>query len=338
MKSRSVIVSSFALSSLALSLSCSPAKPPPKLDLPPLETSSLPAIAQGPGAHWAVVARPKAIADGELGALIAKIAPATGIERLSKTLGFDARAAPDALFVGYSATTIYAAHLPSGASPADALDAFKRRILPPSGEASPRPDLVRVWGSMPSGARASEVAMWSSRGDAVIAESGRFGPVPVSIAIAQGKLPAARGLAKQAPFDALLVWAADAPIAALARCPLDDVLGDANGATKTDAPVIAQECEGAALSARPAGAGKVLLSVHVAGKWGKDAALAEKDLAAAIDRVVQSDLGHALGLRDAKIETSSSAEAVDARVVVDGATLAEGLRRLTEASIADALR
>jgi hypothetical protein len=326
-----------AFFSSLLLLACSPAKPPPKLDLPPLETASLPAIAQGPGARWAVVARPKELASGELGALITKLAPPKGIDRLSATLGFDARAVPDALFVGYSATTIYAAHLPNGASPADALDAFKKRILPPSGEASPRPDLVRAWGSMPSGARASEVAMWSARGDAVLAESGRFGPVPVSIALAQGKLSPARGLAKQAPFDALLGWVADAPIAALARCPLDDVLAS-NGAEKTDAPVIAQECDGAAISARSAGAGKVLVSLHVAGKWGKDAALAEKDLASAIDRVVQSDLGRALGLRDAKIETSSSEGAVDARIVVDGATLAEGLRRLTEASIADVLR
>jgi hypothetical protein len=263
------------------------------------------------------------------------MAPAQGIDRLSKTLGFDARAVPDALFVGYSATTVYAAHLPQGASPADALDAFKKRILPPSGEASPRPDLVRVWGSMPSGARASLAAMWSARGDAVVAESGRFGPVPVSIALAERKLAASRAIAKQAPFEALLAWASDAPIAALARCPLNDVLGSSG---KDDAPVVAQECDGAAVSARSAGAGKVLLAVHVTGKWGKDASLAEKDLSAAIDRVVQSDLGKALGLRDAKIETSSSADAVDARVTVDGAILAEGLRRLTEASIADVLR
>jgi hypothetical protein len=337
---RSIVVASFGVALLA----CSPAKPPPKPELPPLETSSLSAIAQGPGAKWAVLARPKAIAQGELGALLTKIAPPQGIDRLSKTLGFDARALPDALFVGYAATTTYAAHLPQGASPADALDAFKRRILPPSGEASPRPDLVRVWGSMPSGSRASLAAMWSARGDAVIAEAGRFGPVPVAIALAEAKLSPARALAKQAPFDALLAWAADAPIAAFARCPLDDVLGSSgsNGSNGDDAgkdaPVVAQECDGAAISARSAGAGKVLLSVHVTGKWGKDAALAEKDLAAAIDRVVQSDLGRALGLRDAKIETASGSDAVDARVTVDGATLAEGLRRLTEASIADVLR
>ena len=329
---------SIAAASLVVTLcACSPAKPPPKPDLPPLETSSLAAIAQGPGARWAVIARPKDIAQGELGAVVAKMAPAQGIDRLSKTLGFDVRATPDAIFVAYSATTIYAAHLPQGASPGDALDAFKKRILPPSGEASPRPDLVRDWGSMPSGSRASLAAMWSSRGDAVIAESGRFGPVPVAIALAEKKLSPARALAEQAPFDALLAWAGDAPIAALARCPLNDVLGSSSEA-KDDAPVVAQECEGAALSARSAGKGTVLLSVHVTGKWGKDASLAEKDLAAAIDRVVQSDLGKALGLREAKIETSTSGEAIDARVTVDGATLAEGLRRLTEASIADVLR
>jgi hypothetical protein len=340
-----VAASTFALAALSVcgACACSPAKPPTKPDLPPLETSSLAAASQGPGARWVVVARPKEIAQGDLGALLAKMAPAQGIDRLSKTLGFDARAVPDAIFVGYSATTIYAAHLPQGASPADALDAFKRRALPPSGEASPRPDLVRTWGSMPSGSRASLAAMWSSRGDAIFAESGRFGPVPVSIALVEGKLSPARGLAKQAPFDALLAWATDAPIAAFARCPLNDVLasntssGSSDG-DKSDVPVVAQECDGAGLSARSAGGGKVLLSMHVTGKWGKDATLAEKDLAAAIDRVVQSDLGHALGLRDANIETSSSAEAVDARVTVDGATLAEGLRRLTEASIADVLR
>lgn len=321
------------LAALSLAAACSPAKAPKPPDLPALETSSLAAIAQGPGARWAIVAHPKAIAAGDLGALLTKVAPPLGIERLSKTLGFDARAVPDALFVGYTATTIYAAHLPQGTSPADAIDAFERRILPPNGKASPRPDLVRAWGSMPSGSRASEVAMWSTRGDAIVAESGRFGPAPVAIALAEKKLAPSRSLEKQAPFASLLAWAGDAPIAAIARCPVVDVLGGGK-----DAPIVAQECEGAVLVARSAGAGKVLLAVHVTGRWGKDAAAAEKDLAAAIDRVVQSDLGHALGLRDAKVETSSSPDAVDARVVVDGEALADGLRRLAEASIADVLR
>ena len=327
-----------SLTGLALGLcaacaACAPARPPPRAELPaPLDTSSLAAFAQGPGARWAIVAHPRAIAVGPLGALVDRLAPAAGVERLSKTLGVDVRAVPDALFVGYAATITYAAHLPSGASPSSALDAFEQRILPPSGRASPRPDVVRAWGSMPSGSRASEVAMFSTRGDAVVAESGRFGPASVAIALATHQLAAGRSLAQQTPFAALAAWAGDAPLAILARCPLGGLLG------AESTPVFAEECEGAALSVRATADRNVTLAVRVRGHWGGDAAAAEKELAGALAHVTESDLGRALGLRDARIETAATPEAIDARVTLDGATLADGLRRLLAAEVTEVLR
>ena len=311
-----------------------PAKMTARADLPPLDTPSLASIAQGPGARWAIVVRPRAIVRGPLGALLASVAPASGIDRLSKTLGLDAPAVPDALFVGYAATTLYAAHVPEGDSPARAIEAFEQRLLPPSGRVSPRPDVLRAWGSMASGSRASEVAMYSTLGDAIVAESGRFGPVAVAIALGTHELSAERSLAHQAPFDALAKWAGDAPVALFARCPLGALLGAVDGAS-----VVAQECEGAALSVRAAiPAGHVTLAIRVSGHWGSDAPAAEKELAAALAHVTESDLGRALGLRSASIETAATPAAIEARVSIDGAPLAAGLRRLLAAEVTDVTR
>ena len=325
-------------------LGCSAAPRTPKAEaLPPLETASLARIAQGPGARWEVIVRPKSVFDGALAAPLSRLAPADGFDRLSKRLGFDVRAVPEAIFVGYAGGTFSAAQLPAGASPADALDAFDRRTLDPSGRESVRPDVVRAWGRMPDGESAVAAGMWSTKGDVIVGEAGtrsdgETGPVRVSIALALGKLRPERSLAEQSPFGALQAWIADAPLSAIARCPLDAMLDEERRPADEAKPVVTQECDGAAIALRPAPSGALSIELRVAGRWGGDAEAAGKEVRAIVAHVIDSDLGRALGLRDGKLEVSLSATAIDARLVVDAAKLAEGARQLVEADVRDVLR
>jgi len=312
-------------------------KTPPKPKLPPLETASLAGIAQGPGARWAVLVRPSEIFASELVKPLSLVVPSAGLDRLSEKLGLDVRKVPEALIVGYGGSTFYATRMPTGTSPSSPVDAFEKRILPPSGHTSPRPDIVRAWGSVAAGGRASAAGLWSSNGDIVIGEGGRLGPVLVGLALATGKLVPERSLARQVPFAGLALWAKSAPFAVLARCPLDELLA---GATDAKSPIVAQECDGAGLAVRPAEKkGFVTISLHVPGHWGKDAQNAADEVRAVLTHVMESDLGRALGLRDAPpAEVSATADAVDAQITVDAAKLAEGLRRLTSAEVADATK
>jgi hypothetical protein len=161
--------------------------------------------------------------------------------------------------------------------------------------------------------------------------------VLIGLALATGKLVPERSLDKQAPFAALAAWSSGAPFALLARCPLDEIL---SGATDAKSPIVAQECDGAALAVRPAEKkGTVVIALHLPGRWGKDAQNAADEVRAVIGRVVESDLGRALGLRDAPpAEVTATEDAVDAKMTVDATKLAEGVRRLTSAEVADATK
>ncbi len=310
-----------------------PPKPkPPRAALPPLQTSSLTRIAQGPGATWAIVGSPRAIFGGPLAAPVSRVLPKAGLDRLEAKLGFDVRAVPDGLLVGYRATTFWAVHLPAGTAPSSPLDAFEQRVLPPQGRSTPRPDLVRSWGSLAAGARASMAGMWSTLGDVVVTESGRLGPVTASMALATGKLSPARALAADETFAPLLAWVAGAELAVIARCPLSEALVAGEGGN-----VLMQECFGVGLSLRPAASGKARLAARVTGAWGKDAEAAAASAASILKQLRDSDLGRALGLRDApEAEVRAAADAVDVAITVDAALFAEGLGRLLDAEIGSA--
>ncbi len=307
----------------------SPPKPPPKAELPPLVTTMLGEVVQGPGARWSLRVRPEAIAKSPIFTQISSIAPADGFDRLDRLVGFPTREVPEALIVGYASSTVYAATLPKGTSPDGAIAAFEKRMFPPNGRASPRPDLVRVWGSTAAGGRASLVGLWSTKGDSVVGESGRLGPVAVTMALSTGKLSVARALSTQAPFVALAAWAGDAPFVASARCPLGDVLGS-NVGTDGSAPIVVQECDGAALTLRPLPAGKLALAIHLTGRWGSDADAARAEVQAIVDRIRASDLGKALALRDVVPTVTATKEAVDVAAVLDATALANGIRALIE--------
>lgn len=319
-------------------LSCGGPKAPKKPDLPPLETTSLSAITQGPGARWAIVGSPKALFDGPLAPQLGKLVPKEGLDKLKARLGFDLRASSQALMVGFAATTFYAARLPDGTAPSGPLDAFEKRVIPPLGRANPRPDLVRVWGSMPSGVRGSIAGMWSSRGDAIVGEGGRLGPVLASMALAAGKLSAERALSSDKTFAPLLAWSKPAEIAVLARCPLAEALG---GASDVDAPkgnVLLQECFGIGVTLRPGGNGKLSVTARVTGAWGKDAGAASEAMRATFAAVSESDVGRVLGVRDLTPEVTATPEAVEARLAVDAEVFANGLRRVLAAEIDDATK
>jgi hypothetical protein len=324
---------------LALALSACGGKPAaaPKSTLPPLDTRSLPAVAQGPGARWAAIARPKDLFEGPLAAPLGLVLPKQGLDRLSTSIGFDVRKADDALVARYGEATLYLARMPVGSSPQLALDAFERRIMQPSGRASPRPDVVRAWGSLPSGDRSSEAALWSPNGDVIAGESGRFGPVNVTIALATGQLAKTRGLAETAPYATLLAWAAGAPLTIVARCPISDVVSRGDGEAG-EPPAITEECDGAALTARALSEGRLEIRAHVEGRWGGDASLVEKEARAIVARIVASEIGRGLGLADAALEYASNERAIDVRAVLDAKTFAERLRKLTSADLPEVMR
>lgn len=336
----------------ALALLCSalvacggPRPATPKPELPPLETASLEAITQGPGARWAIVGSPKAIFGGPLGVYVDKLVPKAGLDKLKLRLGFDLRASTQALMVGYAATTFYAARLPEGSAPSGALDAFEKRALPPLGRANPRPDLVRVWGSMPSGVRGSAAGMWSSRGDAIVGEGGRLGPVLASMALAAGKLGKDRALETDKTFGPLLAWAKPAELVVISRCPVAAALGrEADAETPAGEPskgggnVLLQECFGLAVTLRPASGGKLAIAARVTGAWGKDAGAAAEAMRATFAGLSESDVGRVLGLRDATPVVKATADAVQAELLVDAAVFTEGLRRVLAADLDDATK
>ncbi|MGZ3420028.1 MAG: hypothetical protein ACXWUG_14110 [Polyangiales bacterium] len=306
----------------------------PKHQLPPLETSSLPAITQGPGAKWALVLMPKAIYSGPLSAPMNKLVPKEGMDTLATRLGFDLRGARDAWMVGYTATTFYAVHLPEGVGPSGVLDSFDKRLITPKGKSNPQPDLARVWGTLAAGTRASAAGMWSSKGDVVVGEGGRLGPVIASMALATGKLSKERSLASDKTFGPLLAWASGAEIALFARCPLAEAMGTGGAAAKEDNALVT-ECFGAGVTLRPS-KGKLLVSVRVTGLWGKDAGSASDALRATFARLSESDLGRSLGFRDAVVSVKGTPEFVDGEVTVDPEVLAAGLRRLLDSEISAA--
>lgn len=321
-------------------LSCGPKPVAPKRELPPLATASLPAISQGPGARWVIVGAPKALFQGPLGPQVGKLVAKDGLDRLERRLGFDLRQTTEALMVGYAATTFYAARLPSGTAPSGPLDAFEKRVLPPLGRANPRPDLVRVWGSMPSGVRGSAAGMWSANGDVIVGEGGRLGPVLASMALSAGKLSKERALADDKTFAPLLAWSRSADVALLARCPLAEALG---GTPDPDAPapkgnVLLQECFGLAVTLRPGANGKLAIDARVTGAWGKDAGAAAEAMRATFANVSESDVGRVLGLRDQTPEVIAGPEAVEAHLLVDAEAFANGLRRVLAAEIGDATK
>ncbi len=309
---------------------------PPKPKSAPLDTSSLTAITQGPGARWAVVGSPRAIFSGPLAPHASKLVPGAGLDKLQARFGFDLRAASSAVMVGFAATTFYAARLPDGTAPTPALEAFEKRLLAPIERSTPRPDLVRVIGGLPMGVRGSAVGMWSSRGDAIVAESGRLGPAVAAMALAAGKLSPDRSLARDKTLGPLLAWAGTADVTVLARCPLAEALGGTADDEKDN--VLLQECLGVAIAFRAGAPGKLTVAARISGAWGKDAAIAEDELRATLARVSASDVGRVLGIRDAKSEVHATATAIDATLTLDAAVFSEGLGRVLSQQIGDATK
>jgi hypothetical protein len=323
------------LSAMVIGCSSQPKIVAPKQQLPALETTSLPAITQGPGAKWALTLMPRAIFSGPLATPMNKLVPKQGMDTLATRLGFDLRTANDAWMVGYTATTFYGVHLPEGAGPSAVLDTFDKRLLSPQGKSSPRADLARVWGTLPDGRRASAAGMWSTKGDVVVGEGGRLGPVIASMALATGKLSTERSLASDKTFAPLLVWARGAEIALFARCPLVETIGSPEKSAAKEDNALVSECFGAGVTLRPA-KGKLLVSVRVTGLWGKDEGSAADALRATFARLSESDLGRSLGFRDATFSVKATPELVDGEVTIDPEVLAQGLRRLLDAEISAA--
>ncbi len=323
---------------LALTLvACGGPKPASvaKPTMPALEAPTLAGITQGPGARWAALARPKELFAGALGGPIGTVVPRDGLDRLASLLGFDLRASDEAIYARFAEVGFYAARLPAGSSPEGAIAAFERRAMQPSGRSPTRPDVVRAFGSLPSGERASAAVMYLPGGDVIAGEAGRFGPVEVSIALAGGKLPKARALAQTSPYAPLLRWIGQAPIALLARCPLADLASKADAGP---APALAEECDGAAIAAEPLPQGRLAIRAHVEGHWGADAPLLEKEARAIVARVVAGELGRALDLGAAKVDYASSPTTVEVRAELDAARFAERLHTLISAEITEVTR
>ena len=99
------------------------------------------------------------------------------------------------------------------------------------------------------------------------------------------------------------------------------------------APIVLTECDGVAAALSADDAGALHLRVHVTGRWGKDTDAASRELRGVLERIVGSDLGRVLGLREgdrtlAKIEVRATGEAIDAELTGDGSRVADGLRSL----------
>jgi hypothetical protein len=303
--------------------------PPMRAPAPPPDAPASPA--QPPAAHRGAAA---------------PAGPRDALTILSEKFAIELRESPDVLIAKYAESTFFAVRMPDGDPASTPTHALAERFLPPSGTTAPRADLVRVFGSLASGTRVSAASLGEpgagERAAVFIAEAGKFGPVLVSIALATGKLARARSIAAVRPYEALSEWATAgslrAPLVAMAACPLGAILsapmgGPATSGAAERAPIVLTECDGVAAALSADDAGTLHLRVHVTGRWGKDTDAASRELRGVLERIVGSDLGRVLGLREgdrtlAKIDLRATGEAIDAELTGDGARVADGLRSL----------
>jgi hypothetical protein len=293
--------------------------PPP---LPPLA-----ALVQGPGARWSLHLRPPKLLDGPFAPLARAVFDPAALARFSRHWGVDLTHVEEAFVVTYGAVSLYAARIPPAEAELRApIEAFDHYALPPVTHTPLGPHIALAEGNAAAGGTAAVATIAGRDGGVVLAELGRHGPVRVGALLAQGRLGRARALDRSAPFDALYAEVADAPLALMARCPLDVLLGDAQ---PEGSAVVLQECEGASLQLRARDAESALIELRLHGAWGKDAALARDDVEKRIAAILASRDGRLLGLRDAAAPNVTADEkVVTATLVVPVARLAEAFARL----------
>jgi hypothetical protein len=104
-------------------------------------------------------------------------------------------------------------------------------------------------------------------------------------------------------------------------------------------PVLLEECDGAGIAMRVVDANKVEISMRVEGRWGKDAPLVDKEARAIIARVRESEIGRAtIAKSTPDAVVTSSADAVEAKLVLDVHVLADGIHKLVEATVSEVMK
>lgn len=321
----------FALA--AVLTACGPKADRPPPGPPPARLYLSPACSLAPaaGLSWVVDAKPRAIAEiPDLIPSIALVVPEARVQRFAATRGgVDPRQIVDLCVARYRDATLTIAQSPI--DPARVEAAFQGRLSLPGGRAVvvPNPPVVRVWGE--AAGEPQELVVFGR--EAVALEEGRSGPARAATAFALGRLkraaPALDGAAL-APAARLL---GEAPLRAFAPGPFDGEMAKGLGGLLRAATAVGA-------SARHAGQQRIAVRLVITGAWGDDAPAAAERLAAALNVVSESGLGHLLGLHQPhdRPRVSGTADALVAEAVLDGAALARGLHDALDADVAEIFR
>jgi len=298
--------------------------PPPALHLAPLGD-----LVPAAGLAWIADLRPRVwFADPSLAPLLEGVLPDDllgDVERAS--VGLDVRSMEEVVVAKYDKTTLLLAR--EVLDPVKVEIAFASRVAEVQGRAidrradDPRGVVVRDWGMLGKQRQAVVVFGREAAGLAL----GDDAPLRAAELFAEGRLKRAAPVWRAAPLDRIAALLGDAPLSAAAAGPFD-----AETARGLDG--VLAVATGAGIAASPEG-GTIRVRVAVTGGWGERSAEAREKLRASYVRVVQSGIGHLLGLAQPASEPRFAAtdDSVTVDVRVDAAALLHGLADATTAPL-----
>ena len=305
---------------------CAPARPPlpPPLPAPPLHLAPVTDLVAAGGLEWLLLARPaELLRASSLGKPLAGLLPAANFDALAGHLGLDVRLADVLVAASYGASSLY---LVQGAHDGalvekqftEGLTSSPERVIDAS-------NLTRLSGTLGTTRR----AMADLEQTVAAFEVGPSGPLRAAAAFAQGKLKRAKPALRAEPLLTLAARLGDAPILFYLPSP-------ASSPWKQGAHGLLGRAVAVGLSATPSPEGLRLRAVAL-GAWDDPPTEALKRLELTVRDVVQSPLGHLLGLREPLVPFSSGGDrdAIHIEGVVDAEKMTEGLRAATSAELTE---
>jgi hypothetical protein len=294
---------------------------------PPLRIDPIVDLVTGAELVWLVQIRPPALlADPTFARAIETLIPATRWRAFAEDHGgVDLRRAGEIVIARFPETTLALAAVDVDADRVER--SFSDHAVAVEGRLAER-GVSRAWGLF--GATRTQLAIFG-RG-AVGVERGRLGPLRTAAYFAEGRLRRSLPALRADPLAAAADRLGDAPLRAFAPGPFNEQWGAGLGGLlrATTAAALGLQASGT----RP---GAVNARLVLTGAWGDAAGAAGERLSARFDLIADDPLGRLTGLdrpvKPAQVRTDPAALELD--VVLDGATLAEGLRSATTAALAE---
>ncbi|MCC6646837.1 MAG: hypothetical protein IT374_14845 [Polyangiaceae bacterium] len=288
-----------------------PAPIPPR----PLTLRPVVGLAPAGGLSWMITARPaELLRDARARAALHQIATPARLDQLAAHLGLDVRSADHLVHARYGEASLTLLDAPHDQRAAVARFTERLSSAPARVVDDPRID----WISGKIGAEPRAFA--DLEGQIALFEAGPPLPLRAALGFARGKLKRARPALDAPPLDALAPLLASAPVAVYLPRRAAEAWADGKHALLDEADAV-----GIGLSPAPGGA---RLEVIVTGDFSGHVEPAQARLAAIVERVAGSPLGHLLGLDapEAPDEASATTAALRLARTVSWERLGDGLR------------